>query len=169
MDSRSDEDIRRGVVQFLGAWSPRTPPDEVLDIWVAKLRQHWGKPELSAAMNTLTTTHSGNYPPSIPEVLARMHHNAHGMGTKRAAWEGLTDEQRKRAKHAAMLSALWLHYEFGWDLEKHPGFEAFGPNVRAAAQAAKEQYPRARIRLWMANQAANDPLPCDRSISRQLS
>jgi hypothetical protein len=63
---------------------------------------------------------------------------------------------------APVLSALWLHYEFGWSLEGESLKALFGEDVRRAAALAKAKHPREEVKRWMAERAIGDPLPCDR-------
>lgn len=72
----------------------------------------------------------------------------------------MTEEERKRADKAAILSMLWLHYAKGWDLARVGSdtisrlVSAHMPetNIERMLIAAKEIYPRDLVMAWMAEE-----------------
>lgn len=160
-DADRDEQIKIAIARFFAAWGPPPNEDQVA-IWLDKLRPHWGKPELREALRAFTSASTTQrYPPSIPEVLAKMHALAPPKSTGAPP---LTQQDRAKARHAAMLSALWMHYEFGWELEGESLKALFGADVRQAAALAKAKHPREDVKRWMAERAIDDPLPCDKQL-----
>lgn len=69
----------------------------------------------------------------------------------------LTEAERKRADHAAILSMLWLHCSAGWDLRDFAGHtlgRLFERDPTEALEAAKQIYNRATVLRWMEDQRA---------------
>lgn len=110
--------------------------------------------------------------PSISQLIKRMHGIEGAASKSDGRAPRLTEAERRKSTRAAVLSMLWLHYELGWSFEQlgeHIMANAFGGNAVAAVAAAKEQYTQATVRRWMADQAANNPAPCDKTLGKYLA
>jgi hypothetical protein len=164
------EEIKAAVRALWAAWTKR-PNDEEQAAWAKSLRPYWDRPSLRQAMRAATEGALGDWIPTVPQLLGKMRAIESSTPTTQRADQPLDERAQRRAQRAAVLSLLWLHYEFGWSLEyvgSHLLASLFGGDPRAAIAAAKEQYTHATIRRWMADQAANNPAPCDKTLGQHL-
>lgn len=83
----------------------------------------------------------------------------------------LTPVERKRADQAAIMSMLWLHYEYAWPLKSFAGHilgRMLGADPTKALELAKQTNSRDEVWKWMSDQARAEPIPCDKDSGHRL-
>jgi hypothetical protein len=103
-------------------------------------------------METMAELCEGDKFPTLKTIIEMQRAKAMRKAHSAAPMQELTEAERKRADHAAILSMLWLHYEMGWKLEDFAGStmgRLFGGDPRNLIEKAKRHYDRETVKCWM--------------------
>lgn len=129
--------------------------DDTLNAWARELAAY-DSPELRLALKEAA---SGEARPNLGAVKARYYHLRDSRkASKPMEVAQLTPAERKRSDYAAIMSALWLHYEHRWTPEQIAGHvigRVFGGNPVAAVEAAISTYSRFEVFKWMEDATRN--------------
>lgn len=144
--------IKRAVRMLCDAFG-RKLSDEALDTWAERLEPYAGRPLLWRVLKDAVAWEQW---PNLGTVLSKVQSEIkHGEATKLPP--PLSERERQRADHAAIMSMLSLHYEQHWRLEDFSGHilgRCFGRDPFEALRAAKLQYDRESVQRWMADALA---------------
>lgn len=147
-DPKDYEKIKQSV-RLLAANFNRRMDDETLRFWASRLSDHVG-PRLWRA---LAGALDGETFPTLRWVCDQASESPRANSVRFTP--DLTDEQRRRSDHAAIMSMLWMHYEKGWtlsDFSAHILGRLFGKDPRQALIAAKEIYDSTTVKRWIEDQ-----------------
>lgn len=173
-EPREDEDPLKRAVRMLWKGFGRNADGETQSVWAKSLRPYESGLALWRVLREAVEIDEKI--PSLSEILSRV--RAVTDASAPAPNPSLTMAEKVRADRSAIMSMLWLHYEFGWRLEDFGGAglagmlaEAFGDRdrVMVALNAARASNARSDVRRWMQDQAAATPAPCDKALRKQLA
>lgn len=174
--SRGDEpeDPLKRAVRLLWKGFGRNADGETQGVWAKSLRPYADGLALWRILREASEVDESL--PSLSAVLTRV--RAVVASEKPAPNPTLTPAEKARADRTAVMSLLWLHYEFRWPLEQFSGAglagmlaDAFGNRdaVIAALRSARDTNSREDVRRWMFDQASQNPAPCDKALGRFLA
>lgn len=125
--------------------------DRRIDFYLKKLGPYVG-PELEAVIESFKECGEC---PGVRKILDGVHSRKRRTADN-LLMPALTEEEKRRSDHAAIMSMLWLHYEHRWSIDRLVSdiltrvFARQVDDPKQAIEEAKKHYTKERVAEWMA-------------------